>query len=130
MKTIESKPKSKPVHSELFFCKECGGPPKGTIYDIAINKIFCSIHQTEEVIDLSGEHSGRFPIFLMDMMHPELVWHGNNIAYICPQCGELHPSSVDCECEIGNEICKRCGSHVKTVNKEERIDIYGKDYVD
>lgn len=91
MKTIKSKVKEKPPLApcrETFFCKECGGLAKGTIYDIAINKRFCSIHQTEEVIDLSGEHSSWFPIFLLAMMHPELVWHGDNIAYICPQCGE------------------------------------------
>lgn len=59
MRMIKSKVKYKQRNAarcELFFCKTCRGIAKGTIYDIATNKLFCSVHQTEEVVALSGVH--------------------------------------------------------------------------
>jgi len=59
MKTIKSKVKYKqPIapRCELFVCMKCGGIAKGTIFDINTNKRYCSIHQTEEVVALSGIH--------------------------------------------------------------------------
>ena len=59
MKRIKSKVKDKPSITpsrELFICMKCGGIAKGTIYDIATNKLYCIIHQTEEVVRLSDVH--------------------------------------------------------------------------
>jgi hypothetical protein len=59
MKMIKSKVKYKQhitPRCELFFCKKCHGLTRGTLYDIATNKIYCSIHQTEEVVTLSSIH--------------------------------------------------------------------------
>ena len=59
MNLIKSKVKYKQhiaPRCELFFCKKCCGFVKETIYDIDTNKLYCSIHQTEEVVALSGIH--------------------------------------------------------------------------
>lgn len=53
MKIIKSKVKDKPSivpRRELFVCMKCHGIAKGTVYDIDTNKLYCGIHQTEEVI--------------------------------------------------------------------------------
>jgi hypothetical protein len=59
MKIIKSKVKDKsPLvpRRELFICMKCHGIAKGTVYDIDTNKLYCSIHQTEEVFRLSDVH--------------------------------------------------------------------------
>lgn len=59
MKMIKSKVKGKPSiapHREVFICMKCHGIAKGTVYDIDTNKLYCSIHQTEEVFKLSNVH--------------------------------------------------------------------------
>lgn len=76
MKIIKAKiKKDKPSlahRSKWFVCMKCGCLVKGTIFDIDTNKFYCSIHPTEEVIDLS-------PIFLFAMMHPEMIWNEKDV---------------------------------------------------